>query len=250
MAGKKGDQLPALSFASIDGANDLFTLFDASATGTPPDDYDKKLAAVEILKRLLSTNDISHLPTAISAFATIAAGDGFLFWDQSATGVKLLNADVITTRSLGSADLSWMATLGLTAAVAGDFLVIWDASASGFRAVPIADLLSRLTPVTTTDISSTPYLVPADWSGRRITNRGAAAIQELDMPPFTVGMRFEITRISDFAFRVDPNGSETIAGGGAGKYLEVTSRGSVILECLQAGSLEVVGGSATWVMEG
>jgi len=249
MAGKKGDQLPALTFASIDGANDLLTIFDASATGMPPDDYDKKIAAVEFLKRMLSTNDISHLPTAISAFATIATGDGFLFWDQSATAIKLLNADVITTRSLGSADVSWMSTLGLTSVASNDSFLVFDLSATAWKLVTASELLARIAPTVTTDVTTTPYAVGSGTSGQRFTNRGATQVVTLTLPALTAGMRWTFHRVANYALRIDPNGTETIGDGGAGKYLEITGRGAVQIECLVNGSAEVVGGSAIYQFE-
>lgn len=89
MAGKKGDQLPSLAFASIDPANDLVTLFDASATGTPPDDYDKKIAAVEFLKRMLGSVDIDYL-TTITMTAADADNDSMLVFDADGPGFKRL----------------------------------------------------------------------------------------------------------------------------------------------------------------
>jgi hypothetical protein len=49
--------------------------------------------------------------------------------------------------------------------------------------------------------------------------------------------------------RIDPNGTETVGTGGAGKYLEVSAGGSVVLGCTVAGKLDILSGAGTLSFE-
>lgn len=66
-----------------------------------------------------------------------------------------------------------------------------------------------------------------------ISNEGAVGIVTLTLPAGedNIGGRFSFVRSVTQTFRIDPDGTETIQGGGAGKYLELDTDGdSVTLE--------------------
>jgi len=105
---------------------------------------------------------------------------------------------------------------------------------------------NRLLQTITTAVTTTPTTRVAVESGNRFTNFGATQITEHDLPVGADGLRYSFMRQANFAVRVDPNGSQIIGGGAAGKYLEITStRGQVDLEWMtDSGMWEVTGGSA------
>jgi hypothetical protein len=249
MSGKYGNQLPAIAIGSVVPANDLFTVYDASAAGTSGDDYDKTVTAAEMFNRMLNSADISWMPTSFSAISSFGSGDRFLVWDSSTSRFVPVNYDLITNRLLSTADLSWMSTLPFADLVSGDYFLVWDATANAVKVVNIVDLLSRVRPAIITDVTTTPYSVTSGMTGTRLTNRGAAQVIRFDLPALTAGMRFTFSRIANYGVRIYPNGSETIAGGGAGKYLEITTRGPVEIECFTNGEAEVVGGAAVYEVE-
>lgn len=80
------------------------------------------------------------------------------------------------------------------------------------------------------------------------TNRGGTGIQTWTLPVGASGHWVVVQRIANFAVQADPSGSEGIGDGGAGKYLELTSRGTAVLEW-QVDRWEVVGGSALYSYE-
>jgi len=90
------------------------------------------------------------------------------------------------------------------------------------------------TNLTGTNLASESY-------GRTWTNTGATAIRTRILPVSVPGMwnRYVCNNAS-FVFRVDPNGTEVIQGGGAGKYLQLANGAWVLLRCHIAG---------TWAIE-
>lgn len=249
MSGKYGNQLPAIAFANLVAATDLLTVYDASAAGTSGDDYDKTVALVDFFNRMLNGASISWMPTAFSAMSDFATGDRFLVWDASASAWKPVTHSLITSRLLSTSDASWLSTLALADVAALDHVLFWDNSASTYKAVDAMSLLARMSAASTTDVTSTPSTVTSAMSGTRLTNRGAIQVIEFDLPALTAGMRFTFNRIANYAVRIDPNGSELIGEGGAGKYLEIQSRGQVVIECLVNGAAEVTSASAMYGFE-
>lgn len=67
-------------------------------------------------------------------------------------------------------------------------------------------------------------------SGKRCTNSGASTPVTLTAPPGATGLRFTLERLAAHAFRFDPNASETVADGGAGKYVEIQGKGLLTFE--------------------
>ena len=93
-------------------------------------------------------------------------------------------------------------------------------------------------------------LTATDHNGILFNNEGASGTVVLTLPAATVGLNYRAVRTASHALRLDPNGSEVIRGGGAGKYLELDTDGdSVELECCVAGEWEIVGGYGTYAYE-
>ena len=77
--------------------------------------------------------------------------------------------------------------------------------------------------------------------GLNITNSGAGAKVELDLPAATIGLRYTFTSLNANEIHIDPDGTETIRGGGAGEHLILNAAGeTVTLECVVAGSWEII----------
>lgn len=249
--GKFGTALDAITFAGIDQTNDMLTVCDANGDdlGTGPED--KRIAAVEFTKRSLAGADITWM-TALANYAAIdAAADKLLIWDASAAAWKPITVSEIMNLTFGGTSISGLSSLATLSLIDGaaDKFIAWDASATAWKVVPASEILNALQTYTTTDYVATPTAVTTALSGQRLTNRGATQVIEFDLPAATVGLRYSFNRIANYAVRLDPNGSETIADGGAGKYLEIQYRGQVNIECLAIGAWEVTGGSGLYVME-
>jgi hypothetical protein len=90
----------------------------------------------------------------------------------------------------------------------------------------------------------------ARHSGRTYSNAGASGTISWHLPPATPGLQFTFVRIASQTVRLDPNGSEVIRGGGAGKYLELDHDGdNVTLKCLTNGTWEIIGGYGSYMFE-
>jgi hypothetical protein len=87
-------------------------------------------------------------------------------------------------------------------------------------------------------------------SGRAFTNFGASTGITMYLPPATPGLELTFYRVTSQNVRIRPDGSETIRGGGAGKYMDLDTDGdSVKLKCLVAGYWEIVEGYGTYYYE-
>lgn len=100
---------------------------------------------------------------------------------------------------------------------------------------------------------STTPTCPAGWckgSIKWLTTRSAGGTTTWALPAATVGMRIGAMRTDAVVFRLDPNGTEIIRGGGAGKYYGTNSDGaSLILYCHTAGTWEIEQERGTWAFE-
>jgi hypothetical protein len=69
------------------------------------------------------------------------------------------------------------------------------------------------------------YSIAAADLGIRFSNGGAAGTTTFSLPAGSAGQEYEFVRIASQTLRVDPDGTEVIRGGGAGKYLQLDADG-------------------------
>lgn len=88
--------------------------------------------------------------------------------------------------------------------------------------------------------------IPAGYQGHTIANIGATGTVTYVLPAAVAGMQFAFSRIASYAVRVDPNGSEVIRGGGAGKYASLdTDGGRLHLRCHTDGIWDLISSYGT-----
>lgn len=97
-------QLDPIAFGSIHWLNDFFSVCDVNGddAGTGPEE--KRIAAGEIFKRMLVTNDISWMTAFTALSDTDRANDSLIVWDNDGTALRPLPLGLITDLlySLGS----------------------------------------------------------------------------------------------------------------------------------------------------
>lgn len=97
---------------------------------------------------------------------------------------------------------------------------------------------------------SADYTVRVDSHKKTFDNQGASGTVTLSLPAAVAGLEFSAIRVASQSFRLDPDGTEAIRGGAAGKYLELNTDGdSVTLKCFEAGKWEIVAGYGTYAYE-
>lgn len=222
----------------------MVTFVDASGVTvtTPMSDFKK---------RLLLTTDISWMTDGLSNVDSLANGDFVFVWDATAGKVVTLTRNALLNHLLGTEDVSWMSALNFSDIVGTtDKFVMVDASSSGKKLVLLSadELLTKLLSHKNNHYTSATNSISAALTGQRLTNRGAVITVECDLPAGADGLRYSATRIANYPFRLDPNGSEAIGYGGNGKYLELTSRGQVDIVWIED-RWEVCGGSAVYEFE-
>lgn len=74
--------------------------------------------------------------------------------------------------------------------------------------------------------------------GLTFNNSGAGATTTFTLPAAKAGMEYSFIAAAA-AVRAEPSGSESIRGGGAGKYLEIPAGGGATLRCVADGSWEI-----------
>lgn len=246
MAGVSPSGLSTIAYASIDAANDTLLVADVSDTVN----YVKTFAVEEIVNRTLGGASIAWMPTAFTALGDLASGDYFVAWDATASSWVPLPQNLLTRATLGGTDVSWMTSLTLANVdSSADYMLMWDASANGWRRVLASQITTKLMPVSTINVVSTPRTVLASESGIRLSNYGASTVVEFDLPAAVVGYRYTFARHANYSVQIDPYSSETIAGNAAGKYIDIVSRGEVTIECFQTGTWEVTGSTALYNVE-
>ncbi len=105
------------------------------------------------------------------------------------------------------------------------------------------------TPRATVTVTTNTAVSSAD-SGNRITNYGASANLTWPLPPAVAGRLYEIHNATDsYTLTVDPDGTDRIGTGAAGKYLRLLNRGIALLECIYAGRWEVKAETAITELE-
>ena len=93
--------------------------------------------------------------------------------------------------------------------------------------------------------------LPIGWQSLIISNHGAYTTLEYDLPAATQGLEYSFIRVAPGqTIRIDPNGSEVIRGGAAGKYLSLDSDGCfVTLRCYISGIWEIIDKAGTTSFE-
>lgn len=97
---------------------------------------------------------------------------------------------------------------------------------------------------------TSPVTVRQQYSGLVLTNSGAGGTVVYNLPPAVTGLQFGFAQVLGTAMRLDPNGTEIIRGGGAGKYLELGATGtSVTITCRVTGAWEIIQSNGTTSFE-
>jgi hypothetical protein len=98
---------------------------------------------------------------------------------------------------------------------------------------------------------NSPVTVQYQYSGLTLTNSGAGSGTTVyNLPASTPGLQFSFAQVASGLINIDPNGTEVIRGGGAGKYLQLGATGtSVTLFCRSAGTWEIVQSNGTTSFE-
>jgi len=99
------------------------------------------------------------------------------------------------------------------------------------------------------------FNVAAGDSGKSYTNTGASGTITASLPAATIGLQYDFFVGAAQVFRIDPNGTETIAlhtgvQQAAGLFIHNNVVGSFFrARCVIAGQWNVVGSLGTWVVE-
>ena len=100
------------------------------------------------------------------------------------------------------------------------------------------------------DHTSDYPMVAGDLGNNLHTNIGASGPVTLTLPPALVGTGALFFCTGQYPLILDPNGTDTISDGGAGKRLYITGRGLVVLDCIEvAGNFEPTTAEALALVE-
>lgn len=87
-------------------------------------------------------------------------------------------------------------------------------------------------------------------SGVTAHNEGATTTRTYTWPAAVPGLEFTFLRVATFPLRGDPDGTDTIRGGGAGKYVQLNADGDFVkIKCMVAGTWEIVEFRGTFTFE-
>lgn len=238
----------SVAITALDGAADFVVVHDDSDAAAPT----KRSPWAAWAARMLHTSDISHL-TAMAAIASVdLAADELLVFDANTTRFVRMPAEQLIGRVLNRANITGLSNFSALSSIDGasDRLLVWDATAGAFVTLTASLLVNGLNPVTGTAYTSTPTTVTTAMQGIVIHNNGATQVVEFDLPAATGSMAvYTFQRIADYGMRLDPNGSEIVGGGAAGKYLELQSRGRLAVQDIVSGAWEIVTDACQWDME-
>jgi len=88
--------------------------------------------------------------------------------------------------------------------------------------------------------ASSPYAVNVTENGTRFSNEGATGAVEFDLPAMQENLEYEFIKVANQPFTINPNGTQQIAGGGAGTPLTLANVG----DCVRLGRL----GTGEWAI--
>ena len=98
--------------------------------------------------------------------------------------------------------------------------------------------------------NSSPVTVLPIHREHIIDNVGSGGTVVYNLPISTVGMEYGFARAENQTMQINPDGTEVIRGGGAGKYLSLDALGtSVTLRCYIAGTWEIIRTNGTTSFE-
>lgn len=223
--------------------SELARVADQLAVIDATDGVTKTMIINELIKRTLATDDISVLST-IGIGATVPATDYLLLWEAATNQIKKLLQKDLMDRTLASVDVaSWMTAFTGLSEVADDDILFWfDTSANQVKRL-VTDELLRYIRIANNHHTANFTLTLADAYSRH-TNRAATGIITCTLPVVPEKWRMRFFRQAAYPFRLDPAGTQSLAGGAVGKYLQIDLRGEVEIECIGNNEIEIIGGSA------
>ncbi len=93
-----------------------------------------------------------------------------------------------------------------------------------------------------TSKSATWDVLERECNNSTYTNGGAVGTITANLPVARIGMEFTFVKTANHVFRINPQDTEYIRGGGAGKYLVLETVGATVrLKCLETGYWEIMG---------
>jgi len=89
--------------------------------------------------------------------------------------------------------------------------------------------------------NGSPLTVLPNWFGKTVNNSWIGSSNYVfSMPAAVSGEPITFVRMGAGTLTIDPSGTEVIRGGGAGKTVSLAAGGSVTLQCLVAGTWEII----------
>lgn len=244
--GKFRDQLTALAFAAIDPTNDQIGMFDDSIN------EEVKVQAIEFLKRMISTGDVSWM-TTIALTGVEFANDKILIWDNSLTKFTVMPASDLLNRTFAGASIAGFTGIPSFTVTdpSNDWIPIWDSATSTWKIFRVGLMTTRLLQLASIAVTTTPRAINGTTENAyRFNNYGATQIIVFQLPVGVIYSRFVFEHIAAYDVEIDPNGSEAFVGGGAGKKLIISQDGAVEIEWRTGvNKWFVVGGSALYDFE-
>src|SRR3990172_6150789 len=126
-----------------------------------------------------------------------------------------------------------------------DQIILRDQSAGLLVGVDATLFLRRIDP-TVFALTSNTALTSATHNHGIITNTGASSINTHTLWTPTVNDYIWFAYVAEYLLRADPNGTDTIGLGLPGKYLELQTRGAVLLRCLAVNTWDIFSDSSIW----
>lgn len=165
---------------------------------------------------------------------TLGAGKLFLIW----------------AFSQGTNHIYWHITDNYTDELLAE--IFWTFGPASAAFTPVGYEVDMMFPAVYSVGGSGVFVLRGDWSGLHINNASeSSATTMVPLPAAIPGLTFTYTRLNaTYAFRAEPNGTDTIGNGGAGKYIELqTNHASIVLKCYSAGTWTIVHSTGTTAYE-